>query len=251
MSLPTVCVLALLGAFAWRLHWRRTGGTLTGLALVVLLLAGCGPLPRWLLGQLQDGYATRFHDWGQRNVIVLLGAGTVQGDHGPLEPGLFAHGRMLRAVMLYRDCKASGAACVIEASGGDARHLGTSEATVYARQLHALGIPASDLLLEPRSMNTWQNAQFSTPLLAHLHADRLLLVSSAFHLRRAQLYFDHFGIHAIPIRGDYLHAPLSWLPQAYAMTLTDLALHEYIGMLRYHVYQALGWNAASAQAGAP
>ncbi|NII09725.1 YdcF family protein [Oleiagrimonas sp. C23AA] len=251
MVLQWIFVLALLAAVLVGLRRRRTGLALGVVALLLVLLAGDGPLPRWLLSNLERGYATRVDHWGQRNAIILLGAGTVRGDSGPLEPGLFAHGRMLRAVMLYRDCKQTGAVCAIEVSGGDARGLGESEAQVYARQLLALGVPKADLLLEGRSMNTWQNAQFSAPLLAQFHADRLVLVSSATHLRRAQLYFGHFGIHATPIRGDYLTASPSWLPQAYNLTLTDVALHEYIGVARYHVYQAMGWNAASKHAGDP
>ncbi|MFX8293402.1 YdcF family protein, partial [Acinetobacter baumannii] len=83
---------------------------------------------------------------------------------------------------------------------GDARHHGEAEATVYRREIVALGVNSDDVLMEPKSMNTWQNAQFSRAALADYAPDRTLLVSSAIHLRRSLLYFAHFGMMPIPVR---------------------------------------------------
>jgi uncharacterized SAM-binding protein YcdF (DUF218 family) len=251
MTLAILLLLTLAGAGLVVRRRRRSGAACLAIALLLLLGAGCGPLPALLLGHLQDGRPTDVAHWGRRNAIVLLGAGTIRADRGQIEPGVFANGRILRAATLYRACKASGADCRIEVSGGDAAGLSVPEATVYAAVLRNLGVAPADLLLEPHSMNTWQNAQFSAPLLHAYGADRVLLVSSASHLRRAGLYFRHFGIVATPVRADYLHARLSWLPLAWNLALTDLAVHEYVGIARYHVYQALGWNVRATAAGAP
>ena len=247
MTLTVLLILVLLGiALRW-LRWRRLATTCLVVALAAVLAIGCGPVPRLLLAHLQDGYPTGHADWGQRNAIILLGSGSYRDDAGRATPSLFANARLLRAAMLYRACKATGADCRVEASGGDAARHGTPEATLYGEALQRLGVPASDLLLERRSMNTWQNAQFSAPLLRDYGADRVLLVSSGTHLRRADLYFRHFGVHATPVRADYLAASLAWLPQAWNLAVTDLALHEYIGIARYYVYEAMGWNAPAVQ----
>ena len=155
-----------------------------------------------------------------------------------------------KAAALYRECRLAGHACKIEVSGGDARGLGQPEAAIYAGDLQRLGVDAADLLLEPRSMNTWQNAQFSGPLLQASGADRVLLVSSGFHLRRGMLYFSHFGIRATPVRADYVDGVLSWLPLSYNFTMADLSLHEYAGIARYRLYNAMGWNVQATRAGA-
>ncbi len=91
-------------------------------------------------------------------------------------------------------------------------------------------------------MNTWQNAQFSRAVLEQYKPERTVLVSSAIHLRRSLLYFAHFGMTPIPARADDLQATASPLPMAYNFALTDFALHEWIGIARYYVYNALGWN---------
>jgi len=45
------------------------------------------------------------------------------------------------------------------------------------------------------------------------------------------------------VRGDLVRAVPSWFPQAWNAALFDAALHEYIGLARYRVYNALGKNA--------
>ncbi|WP_196391458.1 YdcF family protein, partial [Ralstonia solanacearum] len=146
-------------------------------------------------------------------------------------------------------CRKTDADCKILVSGGDARHHGDPEAAVYRRALQAIGIDAADVLLEPNSMNTWQNAQFSRAALAAYAPERTVLVSSAIHLRRSLLYFTHFGMTPTPVRADDLQATPSPLPLAINFAMTDYALHEWIGIARYHVYNALGWNPARVNPG--
>ncbi|WP_115540141.1 YdcF family protein [Xanthomonas campestris] len=252
MMLSLVCVLF---GFAWlidRLGMRRFSRLLGALSLLLVLAVGCGPLPSWMLRDLQRTGANDFTDWGARNVIVLLGAGTVRSDRAgaPAEANVFAYGRIVEAARLYRACAATGNDCKIEISGGDARGLGLSEAVVYRRVLLGLGVEAGDLILEPASMTTWQNAQFSQPLLRAYRPQHIVLVSSATHLHRAELYFLHFGMRTTPVRSDWLRASWSLLPQSYNFTLADVALHEYLGIARYRVYEWLGWNVEATLPGA-
>ncbi|HEX5305762.1 MAG TPA: YdcF family protein [Dyella sp.] len=242
-------LLVLLAAgLAWR-GYRRAGGVMLLLALAGTLAVGDGPLTGWMLERLQAGYALQPNvPWAERNVIVLLGAGTVRDAAGSAEVPLFGYGRIARVAALYRQCHAAGRDCKVLASGGDPLHNGHSEAAVYGDLLQALGVPAADLMLEQCSLSTWQNAQFSRPLLLAYQPQRVLLVSSGIHLRRSMLYFAHFGIRPEPVRGDLVRAVPSWLPLAWNAALFDAALHEYIGLARYRVYNALGKNAPAITA---
>ena len=252
MTLNVLLILILLAMLLALLKWRRCSRVLLALAVILLLAVGCGPVPTWLMARLQSAYAVPASvTWGQRNAIVLLGAGTVQvAGSGNVEASLLAYGRINKAAALYRACRSSGGQCRIEVSGGDARRLGKPEAVIYADDLQRLGVDPADLLLESRSMNTWQNAQFSVPLLKAYGADRVLLVSSGLHLRRGMLYFAHFGIEATPVRADYASGIASWLPLSYNFTIADLALHEYAGVASYRWYNAMGWNVQATKPGA-
>jgi uncharacterized SAM-binding protein YcdF (DUF218 family) len=243
MTLTFFLILFVIALLLMRFRRRPLGGRVfMVLAVAWLFFAGCGPLTGLLLSNLQAGFPPDVSAWGHRNAIILLGAGTVRSGAGAIEPSLYANGRILRAAELYRACKATGADCKVEVSGGDAMKLKQAEADVYAISLDRLGVPRADLILEAQSMNTFQNAQFTKPLLMAYGADRVVLVSSGVHLKRAMLYFAHFAIHGDPVRGDYVTARYDWLPTSENLSFADFAIHEYVGVARYHLYNAMGWN---------
>lgn len=238
-----IVLLALAGVLGWR-RWRRCSRVLYALALLLFLLTGCGPLPMLLLNRLQAPYATRpALVWAPSNAIVLLTAGAVPLPDRSIEPGFAAYGRIVQAAAMYHDCASAARRCTVLVTGGDPLQFGTPLAVTYGEALQRLGVPAADLQRESRSLTTWQNAQFSRPLLQALGAQRIWLVTSGFHLQRSVLYFAHFGIRSIPVRADYLRATIEPWPSASNFILADVALHEYAGIARFHVYNALGWNA--------
>jgi uncharacterized SAM-binding protein YcdF (DUF218 family) len=251
MIIPAFIFLILAAAGFSRCGMRRTCLAVRICTLLLFFVVGCGVLPAWLLRHLQPAYATTVQDWGTNNAIVVLGVGSVRtGDTGTVEVGTFAYGRLGRALQLYESCKRKATACRIVVSGGDPQRNGRAEAVVYDAWLQQAGVPQADLILEADSMNTWQNAQFCAPLLKRMQFDRTVLLTSALHMPRSLAYFAHFGIHPLPVRAEALPLSVGWLPSSYHFFVTDIALHEYVGMLRYRVYEYLGWNSASAAAGA-
>lgn len=231
-------LLAIFG-LAWlagRRRWRRLAWAL-GLAGVALLLAtACGPLPSYLLRAWQWRYAERPSPaWAPSNAIVLLTANASNPPAGEPEPGVVGYTRVAETLALYRDCRAHGAHCTVLVSGGSSPSLDGSLSAAYGNALRALGLPAADLMLETRSRTTWQNAQFSAPILHQLHADKVWLVSSAVHLRRGMFAFRHFGVAALPVRADYLRVNVLTWPSAANLEATDRVLHEIVGMVWYRV----------------
>ncbi|MCX7514198.1 YdcF family protein [Frateuria hangzhouensis] len=223
----------LAGHFGWRR--LRLAGIVAGLAFLVV--AGCGALPKLLLRAWQSPYAQRpALDWAPSNAIVLLTAGATYPPGGPLEPGHTAFSRIAETVALYRDCRQSGARCTVLVSGGDAEKTGESLSDTYQRTLMKLGVPAQDQVLERRSLDTWGNASYARAKLRRIGADRVWLVTSAHHMRRAVFSFEHFGIAVTPVRADYLKGVWSLAPSTYNLYVTNIALHEYVGMALYHWY---------------
>lgn len=253
MTLSFILILLLVAAAALFRRRRMVAGLLGGIGAIVFFSVGCGWLPTRLLTPLQSAYAVSSEPhWEARNAIVLLGMATelVPGSN-EVEVNSFAYGRIARTAALYQACKRSQAECRVIVSGGDARGYGKPEAAVYANYLAQLGVAEADLLLEDRSMNTWQNAQFTSALLQARRPafDRVWLVSSTVHLARSTLYFSHFNVNAVPVRADYLSAPVTLVPAGYNFALMDVALHEYLGIWRKRVYDSLGWNVTASRAG--
>ena len=247
MTVPVISALiALAIGLSW-LNWRRSCYSVSFLAVALLLGVGCGPLATTLLNELQSGYSSQIVVGSARaTAIVMLGNGTEQvgsaDGASSLEVSPLAYGRLVKALEVYQACKRRNEVCFVLISGGDPQHHGASEAAVYGARLRQLGVPSSDLVLEERSLNTFQNARYTAAALKAHPADQVLLVSSGLHLRRSLLYFGHFGLAPRPVRADFVSATHGFVPVAYNFLVTDLALHEYVGVLRYFVYQAMGWN---------
>lgn len=251
MILTIFSILLLIAGIFQALKWSLFSRMICAIALSLFFAIGSGIAPKILLDRLQSPYVNQTNfNWQHQNAIVMLGAGTAHGANAKaVEVGIFGYGRLAKTLALYRDCKKSGNQCTVIVSGGDAHYQGTAEATVYAAYLQNLGIESADLVLESKSLNTWQNAQFTAAILRAQTHDSVLLVTSGVHLTRSLLYFQQAGVTATPVRADYLSAVSSWVPISYNFLVTDLALHENLGVLRYRLYNRLGWNSSVTKPG--
>jgi uncharacterized SAM-binding protein YcdF (DUF218 family) len=254
VTLPVITVLVALAiGLAW-LHLRRSAYLVAALSLVLFLGIGCGPIPALLASDLQESYpATVAVKQAQATAIVLLGGGTELATDGRtqlVEVHPLAFGRVVKTLQLYRECKQVNSVCIVVITGGDPVHHGMTEAAVYGAVLRQSGVDPADLVLEEHSLNTFQNAEYTAPLLGSRQVDQVFLVTSGVHQRRSLLYFAHFGVVARPVRGDHVSAVTRFLPESYNFLIMDLVLHEYAGLVRYDLYQFMGWNVQAKHAGA-
>lgn len=104
------------------------------------------------------------------------------------------------------------------------------------------GVKKRDLIIDPKSRNTYENAIESKKILDSLSiSDQpVLLITSAFHMKRAVRCFNKQGVENIPFpvdfKADQLEWSLNWIiPNAEAITLWQLMLKEYVGTLSYRV----------------
>lgn len=227
---------------------------MVALVLVLFFGIGCGPIPALMASGLQAGYsADAVIRPAQATAVVLLGGGTetvVDGPSRSVEVAPLAYGRVVKSLQLYRECKRVNTVCFLLVTGGDPEHHGASEAAVYGAALRQMGMDPADLVLEERSFNTFQNAEYTAPLLQSHKVDQVLLVTSGVHLRRSLLYFAHFGVVARPVRADHVHPGTVPLPSSFNFLIADLVLHEYAGVVRYYVYEFMGWNVQAKKPGA-
>jgi uncharacterized SAM-binding protein YcdF (DUF218 family) len=237
-------LFCLVGSAGFALFRRRkTAAIAISLTLIAFEAVGSGWIPSLLLSSLQLAAFEETPDWGERNVIIVLGDGTVRlPAQSIVRASALAYSRILEAVRLYGLAKKSNHQCNILISGGDASGTGMTEADVYRAEMVQLGVTDSDILLERRSMNTFQNAEFTESILHGQQIDKLFLVTSGLHLPRALLYFGYFNIHPTPCGADYVVPPISIQPTGYNFAIADLAAHEYLGIVRYYIYNLLGWN---------
>lgn len=219
----------------------QIAGVLMASWLAVFLLVGCGVVPHWLLNALQIGLlAPPPLKAGEHIVVALLGDGTVSDPtSGASLPAIFGHSRIAAAARLYREAKSAGNECAIIVAGDDSAE-GESP-PIYLTALMTLGVEKSDVQFG-RGTNTYAHARAISEMLCTRRFDRLLLVTSGLHVKRAALYFHNVGLKPIIVPSDFASVQFAIFPNGYNFAMTDIACHQLIGMVRMRVYNKLGWN---------
>lgn len=180
-----------------------------------------------------------------RTTIVMLGGGTEHDDDDRLVPKHDVYARLATAAALYAQCGREHVRCRVIVSGGNPQHHEATEADTYAPYLLRAHVAPSDLVLENQSLTTWQNARNVARVMdsqrGDPHSETLLLVTSAYHMRRAMLDFRRFGLDPVPVVSSVRHAQRGWLPRLHNLTAAETALHELIGTAQFYVYRMFGW----------
>ena len=105
----------------------------------------------------------------------------------------------------------------------------------------ARGVPASAIVVTPIVPNTEAEAVVLRDLAAARGWKRVIVVTSAFHMFRAARLFRKCGVEIVPVPADFRAKPPSaiqvfdFLPGAEALFRSEIALHEYLGVLFYSV----------------
>jgi uncharacterized SAM-binding protein YcdF (DUF218 family) len=220
------------------------------LALILLITAGNTRVSNQLLKSL-EWQNLPVGELPQAEAIVILGGATRSASPPRSLPDMSDRGdRLLYGVKLYKDGKAP----LIILSGGRIQWFGggASEAQDMAQILELMGISQEAIVLEPNSLNTYENAINTQKILQNKGIKRFLLVTSAFHMPRSLLIFQRLGMKPIPAPTDFLISRqeleetsysseskiLSLIPDSTHIDDTTTAIKEYIGMF---IYRLRGW----------
>lgn len=248
--LGLACLLLL---FAIITFWKkpRLAAISIALSLTILLLTSNRWVSLGLVRSLEWQNLPKT-ELPQADAIVVLG-GSVK-PHTPPRPWVDvseAGDRILWGAQLYKQGKAP----FLILSGGriDWKGGGPPESEDMAEIAIAMGVPASVILQDKTSLNTYENAVNVRKILdSNGIRRRVLLVTSAIHTPRSLLIFKRQGIEAIAAPTDFIVSQqdiqelqstpestiLNLLPDAENIDRSTKALKEYIGMI---IYRLKGW----------
>ena len=235
LSLPPAFVLVffLLGT-ALRRRWPRFGRGLQGFAIAWLWLCSTPCVGGALLHSLQSHPALpATGPLPEAGAIVVLSAGAdrIGAEYGGAVVGPMTLQRLRYGIKLQRR---TGLPMLV--SGGlPVRDTPTLAAMMGATAEDEFG--AKVRWLEERSADTRQNARFSAELLRADGIERVLLVTSAWHMPRAAACFRRSGIEVVAaptaFRGELFASWTSFVPHWNGLRDTCLALHEWGGRTYY------------------
>ncbi len=235
----SIIALAFLG-FLIQLKWRGSG--LAVVALSVALLTGMSlPLTgRQLTAALEAGasplYSDALEDARKKaGAIVVLGAGRYADapEYESDTVSRFALERLRYAAHLHRQT-----ALPILVTGGAADGSKQAEAILMRSTLRR-DFQITPRWVEPRAGNTMENAVYARALLTRAGVEQILLVTHAWHMRRALWSFQLAGFKVIPAPTAFNtlrrreRGILGYLPSAEGLYWTRTALRERLGYLWY------------------
>lgn len=237
---PGLLVLGIvLGLFLWRRHARAGKALAITCALMLYLLAT--PLfSGLLLSAAQWGIEpfeeTQIEKAGAAYAIVILSAGiNEQATEFQMAPSVdeLTLERLRYGARLHHQ---TGLPVLV--SGGPSRGSDVVVGDVMAESLK-VDFNTSAKWTERRSGNTRQNAQFSAEILQRDGIDTVVLVTHAWHMKRARRTFERAGLTVIDGPTVFERpgrASLSLvLPQAKALHQSYYGVHELIGQLWYWI----------------
>ena len=241
---PLVIGLVLViagGLCLWRC-WRKTGfGLLIG-AVAWLWLWSTPMMYRWLGGSLESEWpVVKAEDAPTADAIVLLGGGMGSNTNVyPYAEMWNGADHVWHAARLY---KAGKAPLVVPTGKGE------QESTVPL--LRDLGVPESAIVVENKARNTEENARFVEKILEPRNTQntrkRVLLVTSAWHMRRSVLMYRRYApsLEIIPAAADY-EATVNtshpfcfkdiW-PDTNALFANSYIFKEYLGYWGYRLFR--------------
>ncbi len=236
LLLPPLNLIALcIAGFAVHRRWPRTGIVISVGALLTLVVLSTNAGARLIIAPLEAlTRPVHMSQVANAQAIVILGGGRIKdapeyaGQH---IPNSYTLARLAYGAKLYRE-----APLPILVSGGAPDGAGESEAAVMARTLRD-DFKTPVRWLEQQSNTTAENAQQSIPVLKQAGIQRILLVTDAMHMPRAQAIFRHYGIAVVPAPTRFVSAAslsaADFIPKAGALASSHYAMHEWIGLYWY------------------
>ena len=229
--------------FLLHLRLYRLATTILWVVLGVIVVAGSPLSTEYYFQHEQKFRPVSIQNTPTADAIVVLG-GSVGLPIKPRADSQLGGNRLLHAYRLYNAKKAP----IIIISGGNVfKQVGMeSEAHYTSEILKEWGISSENIIAEGQSRNTYENAVRTKKLMESRQIDRILLVTSAFHMPRALATFRTLGINAVPSPSefstvDYSRPPiLEWIPSLGNFGKIQAVIREKIGIL---VYRCRGWIA--------
>jgi uncharacterized SAM-binding protein YcdF (DUF218 family) len=233
-------LLALVGVGLCPTRYARAGKIVMAGAILGLALCLLSPLGALLMRPLEARFPAPRADLPEpAGIIVLGGAINVPRSEASGQVVMTSDAnRVTAGVELAR--RYPRARLVFTGGTGDLENVEPSEATAARRAWLELGVPESQIVVEPRSRNTWENAVFTRDLVDPKPGDTWLLVTSAWHMPRSVGIFRRagFSVIAYPVAQRTLGGALDLVPQwniVDRLFMLDMSLKEWVGLLVYRL----------------
>lgn len=233
---PAGILVFVLSGFAVMGRHRRVGRSLAAAGVALLYLLSLGPVADLLIRPLESSFPPYAGTGAGAEAVVVLGGGVRDLSWVPAEPAPSRTSleRLVHAMQLARRARVP---LVISGGSGEIVLGPLREADAMAATAAGLGFPSRDIVVEGRSRNTRESAKAVGELLS---SRTIVLVTSAFHMKRSVRMFARQGFTVIPAPSGYLSQSRPWsitllLPRAAYLEDSSTAIAEYLSIAWYRL----------------
>ncbi len=147
--------------------------------------------------------------------------------------------RIMYAVNLYHQHKIKY--ILISGGSGLVNYQNIKESSLIKDFIINLGVKRKDILVDDKSRNTYENALLSSKIVKQNNLKSSLLITSAFHMKRAEACFKkqgllNFDIYPVDYHNDnpsQFSFEYYFIPTVKNISQFTNLLHEQIGMIVY------------------
>jgi uncharacterized SAM-binding protein YcdF (DUF218 family) len=245
-----VLMVGATGLLLWKRRWRMA--LLPGLMVVFFWIIGASSWPFLLLAGLERPYrGTVLSTVPPGDAVVMLG-----GTHRRSPNDAFGldltpcADRVVMAVELVRLGK--GRALVLGGSQYWNGHESRPDSELLQHWLQAWQLPGAPIFSLGINASTYEEAVHTRALMKEQGWHRVILVTSAFHMKRAEAVFATQGVPVVCVACDFQASPgesapdqhgigFDLIPRIEGFQALGLYLHEQAGWLQY---RSRGWISA-------
>ena len=232
----TLFFLVMIATFLFyhRKHARAIFG-----AMIVSLYMLCMPITSdSLLGWLESARPPSDILAQKYDVAVVL-TGMLDIELSEKENLEFGEGvdRILAGIFVVR----RGIADKLLITGGSGSLLDQSKSEAVLLKEFAIesGLSPSQIIIDPTSRNTHENAVNTAGLVREGGYEKILLITSAFHVWRAEAAFNKQGlfpeVYPVDFRTSDTISIFDFLPSAGALSRVTWMIHELVGVIVYRL----------------
>jgi uncharacterized SAM-binding protein YcdF (DUF218 family) len=231
---PSGLLLLMLAGFLIVKKNRRAGGVLIASGAVLLYMMSIHLVSDALVRPLEKSHPPLMQAPVDARAIVVLSGGVKDLSWIGLEPEPSETSlvRTVTGVLFYR---ARRIPFIVVGGSGDPSKPDIREADAMARVASGLGVPRKDIIIENKAKNTLESAVAVKTMFT---GKRIILVTSAQHMKRAAGMFVKQGFDVIPAPTEY-HGERrgvslsSFIPNAGNLNVSSRALSEYMSLAWY------------------
>ncbi|MCX7858102.1 MAG: YdcF family protein [Deltaproteobacteria bacterium] len=227
-----VTILVIISLFS-----RKNTRRLSIFLAILLYIFSIEPTKDAFLKPLEDAHPFPLLDEIRTcQAYVVLGATVREGVPELSGKGELSEEGYQRAVTAYRLYRIEKKSIIL--TGGSVSKR--DEYSPYAKRfLSSLGVEGSDIILETRSRDTYENAKYTKDIAERLGIKKILLITNAYHMKRSYVLFSqYFDVIPFPLGYKTSKRPydlISFLPDASNLEGVACAIKEYLGLFYYLV----------------